>query len=136
MLFIGLLCSFIGANLYSAGRKLGLSPSTAEQLPNYSFFFGLVLGLGIRTIQAVKYAFTCVAAMAVVGAVFWFFGAVVEALAVHYGLNPDQASWISPGAFWLGFLLGSFTLYSYFRRVAGSRFERWKSARPTWTKES
>jgi len=41
MLFIGILCAGIAANLYSVGRRVGLSPSTAEQLPNYAFFFGL-----------------------------------------------------------------------------------------------
>jgi hypothetical protein len=127
MIFIGLVCAFIAANLYSVGRRVGLSPSTAEQLPNYAFSFGLVLGLSIRTIQSVKYIFSCLVAMAVVGAIFWFIGAVLEAILVTCGLNPDIASWISPIAFWLGVLLGSFTLYAYVREMADSLFERLKS---------
>lgn len=127
MLFIGLLCAFFGVSLYSVGRRLGLSPSTAEQLPNYAFCIGLVSGLAIRTIQTVKYIFTCIAFMTVTGAIFWFIGAMLEAILVYYGRDPNVVWWISPAAFLLGFLLGSFTLFRYVRQRADSLFERLKS---------
>ena len=129
MLLMGVVCVFVAAHAYSLAIRLGLSPAAAHRLPNYGFFVGLALGLGIGLVRSVRDIFAALLVMVILGAVFWFIGVVLEAILVAFGLSPDIASWISRIAFGLGVLIGSVVLYavaqdlihSLLRRTADSR---------------
>ena len=128
MLLMGVISAWVAALSYSFAIKLGLSPAVAARVPNYAFFVGLALGLGIALAPAIKDFFACLLVMVVLGSVFWFFGVVLEALFVAFGLSPEIASWISRIAFWSGVLIGSVTLYAFGYDVLQSLLRRLKGA--------
>ena len=112
MLVMSVVCVFVAAHAYNFAIRLGLSPAAAQRLPNYGFFAGLALGLGIGLVRSIKDIFAALLLMVVLGSVFWFIGVVLEGILVAFGLPPDIASWISRIAFGLGVLIGSVVLYA------------------------
>jgi hypothetical protein len=112
MLSMGVVCVLVAIYSYSLEIKLGLSETTASKLPNYAFFVGLALGLGIALVRSLKDIFASLLAMLVLGGVFWFIGVELEAWLVAFGLSADIAPWISRIGFAIGVLLGSVTLFA------------------------
>jgi hypothetical protein len=112
MLLLGIVCWAVAIYSFSIAVRLGLSEQASTRLPIYGIFLGLALGLAIGLVRSIKDIFKSLAAMLVLGAVFWFIGVVVEAVLVAFGLSPEIASWISRVTFGIGVLLGSVTLFA------------------------
>ena len=124
MLLMGVVCAAVAIYAYSLEIKLGLSQVAASRLPNYAFFVGLTLGLGIGLVRSIKDIFASLLVMLVLGGLFWFIGVVLEGLLVAFGLSPDIASWISRAGFAFGVLLGSVTLFAVGQDMLNRLFRR------------
>jgi hypothetical protein len=119
MILMGFVCAFAAAHMYNLATRMGLSPTAASKLPDWGFFIGLGLGLGIGLVRSIKEIFSALLAMAIMGAVFWFVGVILEAVLVACGVDPDIVGWISKIAFIAGVLIGSLLLYAIIAERVG-----------------
>jgi hypothetical protein len=111
MVLMGVLCTWIAALAFPLATKAGMSEAAASRLPNHAFFVGLGLGLLIGLSASVKHVFTSLALMAILCAVFWFYGVLAEGVLIGFGVPPDIVPWVSRIAFGVGVLLCCFTAF-------------------------
>ena len=113
MLLMGVVCTWLTALAYPLEIKMHIAPAVASKLPGYAFFFGLALGIGIAFSKSVKDIFSAIGAMALLGAVFWFFGVLMGGLLIGFGA-PDRVASLAPTiGFGVGVLLGSVLLFAF-----------------------
>lgn len=125
MLVMGVICTWITALAYPLELKMHIAPAYASRLPGYAFFFGLALGLGIGLSKSMKEIFQALAAMAILGGVFWFFGVLLGGLLIGFNAPDSVASWAPRIGFGAGVLLGSVLLFAI-------AHDRWAALRRRW----
>jgi hypothetical protein len=92
--------------------RLGMSEAAATRMPWYGLAVGAALGIGVALAQSLRDLVGAVVGTLVLGGVFWFFGVVLEAILIAFGLPEEIAIWISRIAFALGVMLGAVAVFA------------------------
>lgn len=131
MLLAGIAIAWITALAFPLWTRLGIRETTAARLPNFGFFIGLALGLGIGLSKSIKDMALGILGMATLGAVLWFFALVAEDLLIAMGIPESLLFWMPAAAFWGGIVLGALPIFAISHDKIGSLLARrgWKRKR-------
>ena len=112
MLLLGIAIAWALIMAIPLEMKAGIPERAANNLPKAGFFAGLVLGLAMAFSKSIKQVLGAFGGMLLLGAVFWFFGVLLEGLLIGFGVSPEVAGWLSPVAFFLGIALGLIPVFA------------------------
>lgn len=121
---MGIACWLVTVWSFGLWVRLGMSEAAATRMPWYGLAVGAALGIGVALAQSLRDLVGSVAGTLVLGGVFWFFGVVLEAILIAFGLPEEIAIWISRITFALGLMLGSVAVFGVGQDLVKQMWQR------------